>query len=108
MIRSTRGAKYDALAEELCLFMLKKNKMMKYSELLDAIENNPTEFYRFNDAYFMMHMFLKGCVKETIHQTTRADSRDGSTCWMTYNGDEFLFLFCAEELPFIFSHLRSE
>jgi HD superfamily phosphohydrolase len=53
VIRSARGAKYDALAEELTFYLLEKGKMVRYAQLLDDVANNPNEFYRFNDQYFM-------------------------------------------------------
>lgn len=53
VIRSPRGSKYDAIAEHICFFMIKKGLIHKYSDLLDMIVNNPMQFYGFNDAYFM-------------------------------------------------------
>lgn len=53
VIRSARGAKYDAIAEHLCSYMLKKNLIFKYSDLLEMISSDPTLFYQFNDQYFM-------------------------------------------------------
>jgi HD superfamily phosphohydrolase len=53
VIRSPRGAMYDALAEELTFMLLEKGKILRYGQLLDLIANNPVEFYRFNDQYFM-------------------------------------------------------
>lgn len=53
VVRSPRGAKFDALAEELTFYLLEKNKIYSYSELLDMIKNNPLQFYSFNDQYFM-------------------------------------------------------
>lgn len=53
VIRSSRGAKYDAVAEELTTYLLSKGKLYKYSELLDLAANDPKRFYRFNDNYFM-------------------------------------------------------
>jgi hypothetical protein len=53
VVRSARGAKYDALAEELTFYFLEKNIMWKYSDLLDMIAHDPVKFYTFNDMYFM-------------------------------------------------------
>lgn len=53
VIRSPRGAKYDAVAEKVCSFLLSKNKIYRYSQLLEMISNDPLEFYGFNDIYFM-------------------------------------------------------
>ena len=53
VIRSPRGAKYDAIAETLCYYLLENGKIHKYSELLDMISTDPMKFYRFNDNYFM-------------------------------------------------------
>lgn len=53
VVRSARGAKYDALAERLCFAFLEKGFVHKYSDLLDMIAHRPNEFYTFNDMYFM-------------------------------------------------------
>ena len=53
VVRSGRGAKYDALAEELTYFLLEKGKIYSYSQLLDMAANDPLKFYGFNDTYFM-------------------------------------------------------
>lgn len=64
VIRSARGAKYDAIAEALCFYFLSKGLIYKYSELLEMIEKDPVQFYSFNDAYFM------GLVFEHYHKGT--------------------------------------
>ncbi len=53
VVRSSRGAKYDALAEEITFFMLEKGQIYSYSELLEMVKNDPLKFYSFNDQYFM-------------------------------------------------------
>ena len=53
VIRSPRGAKYDAVAERVCSYLLAKNKIVRYSELLEMISKSPLKFYAFNDIYFM-------------------------------------------------------
>lgn len=53
VIRSTRGAKYDAIAERVCLYMLENNLILKYQELLEMIASGSEEFFKFNDFYFM-------------------------------------------------------
>lgn len=53
VIRSARGAKYDAIAERLTFFFLEKGWIYKYSDLLEMIEKNAMAFYQFNDQYFM-------------------------------------------------------
>ncbi len=53
VIRSARGAKYDAIAERLCFYLLEKGLMYRYSDLLEMIEKSPVGFYGFNDSYFM-------------------------------------------------------
>ena len=53
VIRSPRGAKYDAVAERVCSYLLAKNKIVRYSELLEMISSSPLKFYAFNDIYFM-------------------------------------------------------
>jgi HD superfamily phosphohydrolase len=53
VVRSARGAKYDALAEELTFYLLEKGEIYTYSQLLDMVKNDPVAFYSFNDNYFM-------------------------------------------------------
>ncbi|MCB9063220.1 MAG: HD domain-containing protein [Halobacteriovoraceae bacterium] len=53
VIRSPRGAKFDALAEALALFFLERGMMYKYSDLLDMAQNDAGRFHGFNDSYFM-------------------------------------------------------
>ncbi len=53
VVRSARGAKYDALAEEVTYYLLEKGMIHSYSQLLDMIKNDPYGFYAFNDQYFM-------------------------------------------------------
>lgn len=53
VIRSGRGARFDAIAEDLTFYLLEKEKIFRYSDLLDMIKNDPKEFYKFNDVYFM-------------------------------------------------------
>lgn len=53
VVRSSRGAKYDALAEEITFFLLEKGEIYSYSDLLDMVKNDPALFYSFNDQYFM-------------------------------------------------------
>ncbi len=53
VIRSPRGAKYDAIAEQLCSYFLQQGWIYRYSDLLDMIQNRPVHFWRFNDGYFM-------------------------------------------------------
>jgi HD superfamily phosphohydrolase len=58
VIRSARGARFDAIAEELCFYMLEKGKIYTYSQLMDMIANDPEKFYTFNDHYFMNQVHL--------------------------------------------------
>jgi len=53
VIRSARGAKFDALAEEICYQLLVDGDLYRYQELLVHIEHDPQLFYSFNDQYFM-------------------------------------------------------
>jgi HD superfamily phosphohydrolase len=53
VVRSARGAKFDALAEELTFYLLEKGKIFTYSQLLKMISDDPVGFYKFNDTYFM-------------------------------------------------------
>jgi hypothetical protein len=56
VVRSARGARFDAIAEELTFYMLEKGKIFTYSQLMDMIANDPDKFYTFNDQYFMMQV----------------------------------------------------
>ena len=56
VVRSSRGAKYDALAEEITYFLLEKNQIYSYSDLLEMVKNDPLKFYTFNDQYFMSRL----------------------------------------------------
>lgn len=58
VIRSARGARFDAIAEEICFYMLEKGKIYSYSQLMDMIENDPHKFYTFNDNYFLQQVHL--------------------------------------------------
>jgi HD superfamily phosphohydrolase len=53
VIRSARGARFDAIAEEMCYHLLEKNRVYTYSQLMDMVANDPKRFYGFNDQYFM-------------------------------------------------------
>jgi len=63
VIRSARGAKFDALAEEIAFKLLVEGKLPRYQELLEMIEHNPMDFYSFSDQYFVttiQHLHKKG------------------------------------------------
>ena len=63
VIRSPRGAKYDAIAEKICFYLLEKGEILKYSDLLEIIAHSPEKFYQFNDSYFMSRVqecYMKG------------------------------------------------
>ncbi len=53
VIRSPRGAKFDAVAENLCAAMLEQKSMPLFSELLEMVETNSEKFYQFNDHFFL-------------------------------------------------------
>jgi HD superfamily phosphohydrolase len=53
VVRSSRGAKYDALAEELTFYLLEKGMIHSYADLLEMVKNDPFMFFSFNDQYFM-------------------------------------------------------
>lgn len=59
VIRSPRGAKYDTLAEKVCLNFLERGTIYRYSDLLEMIEKGAMGFYGFNDHYFMQKMHLQ-------------------------------------------------
>lgn len=63
VIRSARGARFDAIAEEVTYYMLEKGLIYSYSQLMEMIANSPMEFYGFNDQYFMRQVhkhYLEG------------------------------------------------
>jgi uncharacterized protein len=69
VVRSARGSKYDALAEELTFYLLEKGKIYSYSQLLDMVKNDPLRFYMFNDQYFMqlIHgLYIEGFFDKNI------------------------------------------
>ncbi len=69
VVRSARGAKYDALAEELTFYLLEKGKIHTYSQLLDMVKNDPIKFFTFNDQYFMQliqSLFVDGFFDKDI------------------------------------------
>ena len=53
VVRSARGAKYDAIAEEIYLHFLKQGLVYKFSDLLEMISKNAIQFFGFNDTYFI-------------------------------------------------------
>lgn len=53
VLRSPRGAKFDALAENICTYLLEKKMIYSYEDLLRLIKEGAEGFYRFNDNYFM-------------------------------------------------------
>jgi uncharacterized protein len=66
--RSSRGRKYDAIAEKICFHLLEKKYLYRYSDLLEMITNNPMGFLGFNDNYFLgkiQEHLAKGSLKES-------------------------------------------
>lgn len=57
VIRSSRGAKYDVLAESICSFLLESGLLYSFQELLGLVKEGPTHFYQFNDNYFMQVLY---------------------------------------------------
>jgi uncharacterized protein len=53
VLRSPRGAKFDALAEKICSYLLEKQMILSYEDLLNLIKGGAEGFYQFNDQYFM-------------------------------------------------------
>lgn len=53
VVRSARGAKFDALAQEITFYLLEKGQIYSYLDLLNMVKNDPLKFYSFNDHYFM-------------------------------------------------------
>jgi HD superfamily phosphohydrolase len=53
VIRSPRGAKYDAIAERICLYFLEKKLIYRYEELLDLIKNDSLHFFGIKDKLFI-------------------------------------------------------
>jgi uncharacterized protein len=66
VIRSPRGAKYDAIAERLTYHFLEKGLIYRYSDLLEMVEKDPMKFWGFNDNYFM----------NLVHQTYHSGKLD--------------------------------
>lgn len=63
VIRSARGARFDAMAEDMMFHLLEKGRVYTYSQLMDMVANDPKRFYGFNDQYFMQsihHFYLGG------------------------------------------------
>ena len=53
VVRSAKGAKYDAIAERIYRHFLEQGLVYKYSDLLEMSTHSPIRFFNFNDAYFM-------------------------------------------------------
>lgn len=53
VVRSARGAKYDALAIVVTKYLLENGLIYSYSDLLKMVSEDPIKFYHFNDTYFM-------------------------------------------------------
>lgn len=53
VVRSPRGAKYDAIAAKIYSHFLEQGYVHKYSDLLEMVAKNPDKFFAFNDMYFM-------------------------------------------------------
>jgi HD superfamily phosphohydrolase len=63
VVRSARGARFDAIAEEICFYMLEKGLVYTYSQLMDMIAHDPDKFFTFNDHYYMQqvhHCYTSG------------------------------------------------
>lgn len=76
VVRSARGAKYDALAEEMTFYLLEQNQIYSYSQLLEMVKKDPIKFYGFNDQYFMtkVHsLFLEGFFDKNIRMKEIAE-----------------------------------
>ncbi|MBD65659.1 MAG: hypothetical protein CME62_10665 [Halobacteriovoraceae bacterium] len=76
VVRSARGAKFDALAEEMTFYLLEKNKIYSYSDLLDMAKNDPIKFYGFNDQYFMTllhNLYLEGFFNKNVRMQEIAE-----------------------------------
>lgn len=77
VVRSSRGAKFDALAEEMTFYLLEKGQIYSYSQLLDMIVNQPLKFYSFNDNYFIstIHkLYLEGFFDKNVRMKEIAES----------------------------------
>ncbi len=73
VVRSARGAKFDAMAQEITYFLLEKKMIHRYSELLDMVSKKPVDFYHFNDNYFMS-LLHEHFVKENFKSNERIES----------------------------------
>jgi len=56
VIRSPKGARYDAVAAYLGLYFLENSFLIKFSELLDLIKHAPMKFFGFTDSYFFQRV----------------------------------------------------
>ena len=76
VVRSARGAKYDALAEEMTFYLLEQKKIYSYSELLEMVKKDPLRFFGFNDQYFMttvLNLYLDDFFKKNIRMKEIAE-----------------------------------
>lgn len=98
VIRSPRGAKYDAIAEHLCFHFLEKGLIYRYSDLLDMISNDPVQFYQFNDNYFisLVHKYF---TDGTLDKYPRI--KDMASCLLFEEGAKVVR--CEELLPRLLS-----
>lgn len=77
VVRSSRGAKFDALAEEMTFYLLEKGQIYSYSQLLDMVVNQPLKFYSFNDNYFMgtiQKLYLEGFFDKNLRMKEITES----------------------------------
>lgn len=92
VVRSARGAKFDAIAEEVTFYLLEKNLIRSYSDLLEDISNSPDIFYTFNDQYFMnlIHdLYMKGTFDKNLRIKDMVYSLLYAISPKTIRADEF-------------------
>jgi uncharacterized protein len=83
VIRSPRGAMWDALAERIAFYLLEKSLIYRYSDLLELIETNPKQFFAFNDHYFMT-VLHKALMDGTLDKDP--DIKDMADCLIFNHG----------------------
>lgn len=72
VIRNSGGAKFDIIAETITKHFLEKKLMYQFQDVLGMVENNPEQFFGFNDFYFMnlvhQHYLEKTIKNPKIHE----------------------------------------
>lgn len=92
VIRSPRGAMYDALAERIGIELLEKKLMISWEELLEQLNTDPKRFFGFNDTYFIgnLHqLYASGKLKSSPVLENMAECLLFSKGVQSIDSDEF-------------------